>query len=61
MYEAKELDEMTDQQKTSNVGVMDRKDIPEHIREAVYIMQGVFSRLAEREEEDETEKVVWVE
>ena len=52
---------MTTTKSTSTSGVMDRIDVPEHIREAAYIMQGVFARVAERVEEDESEKVVWVE
>lgn len=52
---------MTTTESTSTSRVMDRTDVPEHIREAAYIMQGVFARVAERVEEDESEKVVWVE
>ncbi len=61
MYHAKGLNRMTTTESISASGVMDRTDVPEHIREAAYIMQGVFARVAERVEEDESEKVVWVE
>ena len=59
MYHAKGLNGMTVGTMTFKGGVMSRRDVPEHIREAAYIMQGVFARLAERMDEDESEKVVW--
>ena len=40
---------------------MQRRDVPEHIREAAYIMLGVFSRLAESEKEKQNaDEVIWV-
>ena len=41
--------------------LMQRRDVPEHIREAAYIMLGVFSRLAESEKEKQNaDEVIWV-
>lgn len=41
--------------------LMQRRDVPEHIREAAYIMLGVFSRLSESEKEKQNaDEVIWV-
>ena len=41
--------------------LVQRRDVPEHIREAAYIMLGVFSRLAESEKEKQNaDEVIWV-
>ena len=33
--------------------IMERKDVPAHIREAAFIMQGVFARILDHEEKNE--------
>lgn len=42
---------MAETMEQKGMELMQRRDVPEHIREAAYIMLGVFSRLAESEKE----------
>lgn len=42
------------------LSIMERRDVPERIREAAYILQGVFLRIEEEARKKE-EDVVWVE
>jgi len=47
----------TQQEKT---GIMERRDVPERIREAAYILQGVFIRIEDEERKCKSD-VEWVE
>lgn len=52
---------MAETMEQKGMELMQRRDVPEHIREAAYIMLGVFSRLAESEKEKQNaEEVIWV-
>lgn len=42
---------MAETMEQKGMELMQRRDVPEHIREAAYIMLGVFSRLVESEKE----------
>ena len=52
---------MAETMEQKGMELMQRRDVPEHIREAAYIMLGVFSRLAESEKEKQNaDEVIWV-
>lgn len=52
---------MVETMEQKGMELMQRRDVPEHIREAAYIMLGVFSRLAESEKEKQNaDEVIWV-
>lgn len=52
---------MAETMEQKGMELMQRRDVPEHIREAAYIMLGVVSRLAESEKEKQNaDEVIWV-
>lgn len=51
---------MRESSQRNRVDIMERRDVPERIREAAYILQGVFLRI-EEEARKKKEDVFWVE
>ena len=60
-YSIRRKERMAETMEQKGMELMQRRDVPEHIREAAYIMLGVFSRLAESEKEKQNaDEVIWV-